>query len=463
MARSCKIGIIGAGVSGLSTAYYLRRARQDLGLELDISLLEQSDRLGGVIRTERSGDLLLEAGPEGWASYKRAASNLIKDLGLSSELLGSNDQHRRTFIARSGGLEAIPDGMTFLSPVEPLAFWRTANISRLGKLRAFLEPFVPRTEGDLSARDFFTRRLGAEFADQLIEPFVAAIFGAEFSKLSVPSAMPELYRAEQRAGSLWKGLRPLAKISLSASVLFSLRGGMSRLTQRLEEELSDITIVRGASNLILKKSHSSLVIKGQDFEDEFDHIVFSTPAHAAAQIAGATCPALESLLTDIPYTSSTLVYLSYKKDEFSNPLDGFGFIVPDQEAHVMDACTWVNRKFDGRCPPDTVLLRSAIHNGRRERPDLSDDDLAHNVHAEIRRFLGINSTPVFHRVFHVRSAIPQLLVGHVARISRIRSTLAGCPGIHLAASYYGGVGVPDCIQTAKDTAHAIVAQVGGQA
>ncbi|MGW8180342.1 MAG: FAD-dependent oxidoreductase, partial [bacterium] len=139
MAKPKRVAIVGAGISGLSTAYYLQKARQESGFELDITMLERSSRLGGVIQTELSGDLLLEAGPEGWASYKRAASNLVKDLGLSSELLGSNDRHRRTFIASGHGLEAIPDGMTFLSPVEPIAFWRTAKISRLGKLRAFME------------------------------------------------------------------------------------------------------------------------------------------------------------------------------------------------------------------------------------------------------------------------------------------------------------------------------------
>jgi oxygen-dependent protoporphyrinogen oxidase len=461
MAEPSRIGIIGGGLSGLTTAYYLKKAGKELGFELDISLLEKSNRVGGVIQTEKIDNLLLEAGPEGWASYKKAAKDLIVDLKLIPELIGSNDEHRRTFIAQKGSLEAIPDGMTFLSPVKPIAFWRTAKISRLGKLRAFLEPFVPATEGDLSARDFFTQRLGREFADRLIEPFVGAIFGADFDKLSVASAMPELHRAEQRAGSLWKGLRPLAKISLSSSVLFSLRSGMSRLPERLLEEVSDITIVTGASSLSLARSQRVVVIKGTGFEGTFDHVVLSTPAYVAARLAEGTCPGLKRLLDDIAYTSSTIVYLAYSKSAFLHPLDGFGFIVPAHEAQVMDACTWVSRKFDERCPSDQVLLRVAIHNGRRERPVLSDDDIVENVHREIKRFMGIGTSPVFHRVFQVRDAIPQLLVGHVNRISSIRSALSACPGIHIAASYFGGVGVPDCIQTAKDTAYSIVAQIDG--
>jgi oxygen-dependent protoporphyrinogen oxidase len=418
--------------------------------------------VGGVIQTEKVDGFLLEAGPEGWASYKRAAKDLIADLELTPELIGSKDEHRKTFIAQESSLDPIPDGMTFLSPVEPLAFWRTAKISRLGKVRAFLEPFVPSTEGDLSARDFFTQRLGAEFAERLIEPFVGAIFGADFTKLSVASAMPELYRAEQRAGSLWKGLRPLAKLSLSNSVLFSLERGMSRLTERLEEKVSDVTIIRGLSDLVLTRAYNLTVLKGTDFEEGFDHIVLSTPAHVTAELIASCCLPLRKLLVDIPYTSSTLVYLAYRKHEFSHPLDGFGFIVPAHEAKVLDACTWVNRKFEGRCPSDFVLLRAAIHNGRRERPELSESDTVERVHREIKRFMGISAAPVFHKVFQVRNAIPQLLVGHVRRTSCIRSALTTCPGIHLAASYFGGVGVPDCIQTAKDVAQAVLAQIDGK-
>ncbi|MGW8178331.1 MAG: protoporphyrinogen/coproporphyrinogen oxidase, partial [bacterium] len=199
--------------------------------------------------------------------------------------------------------------------------------------------------------------------------------------------------------------------------------------------------------------------KGMSYEDRFDHIVLSVPAHAAARIAGTACPDLQSLLHELPYTSSTLVYLAYKKNEFSHPLDGFGFIVPEDEAHILDACTWVSRKFDGRCPPDKVLLRVAIHDGRRERPDLSDAEITRNVHNEIVRFMGISCAPIFQKVFRIRDAIPQLLVGHVERTSRIRSVLESCPGVHLAASFYGGVGIPDCIQTAKRTADAIASAI----
>ena len=461
MATAGRIAIIGAGISGLTTAYYLQKARQDLGLNLDLTLLERNQHLGGVIQTERVSDFLLESGPEGWASYKRAASNLIRELGLTDQLLGSNDEQRRTFIARSGGLEALPEGMTLLAPVEPMEFWRTARISRRGKLRAFMEPFVPRSTGDLSTREFFTRRLGAEFADELVEPFIAAIFGADFNRLSTASVLPELYRSEQRAGSLWKGLRPLAKMSLSTSVLFTLRDGMSYLTQTLEKKLSQIRVVRNVSDLKLQRSGDSLVVKGREFEAAYDQIIFSTPAHATARIAQEVCPDLVPSLTDIPYSSSTLVYLAYKKDEFSHPRNGFGFIVPESEADVLDACTWVDRKFDGRCPPEFVLLRCAIHDGRRKRPNLSDEDLGEHVHQEITRFMGLNCTPVFQRVIRVGQAIPQLLVGHVERIDRIRSALARTPRIHLAASFYSGVGVPDCIQTAKETADAIVAEIGG--
>ena len=460
MAKSSRVGIIGAGISGLSTAYYLQKARQDRRLDLDISLLERTDRLGGVIRTEREENLLLEAGPEGWASYKRAANQLIDELGLKPELMGSNDKIRKTYIARNGGLETIPDGMTFLAPVEPLAFWRTARISSRGKLRAFLEPIIPRSKGDLSTRAFFSRRLGKEFADELIEPFIAAIFGADFDRLSTPSALPELYRCEQKAGSLWKGLRPLAKLSLTRSVLFTLRGGMGRLPERLKETLSDVTIETGLSDLDVDRQNGPWTVRTSEGRTKsFDDLVFSCPAPATSRMLHTIQPRLSSLLDEIPYTSSNLVYLAYEKSAFSHPLNGFGFIVPDQEAEVLDACTWVNRKFDDRCPDGKVLLRCAIHDGRRERPDCTDEELVSRVHTEIGRFLGIDCSPVFHKVYRMPNSIPQLLVGHVKRVESLKSLLEDTPGLHLAASYYSGVGVPDCIQAGKTTAEQIVARL----
>ncbi len=461
MARSMstRVAVVGGGISGLTTAYYLKKASIERGIELDIDLFEKSQRLGGVIRSERVDGMLLEAGPEGWVSYKPSARKLVKDLQLQGEILGSNDHLRRTFIVREGRLTPLPEGMAFLAPVDPVAFWKDAPMSLTGKFRASLEPFVAKSKGELSVGAFFKRRLGREFTDTFVDPLVSAVYGADLEQLSMPVTMPELYRVEQRTGSLWRGLRKLAKMTLSSSVLLSMRAGMSSLVARLGKELQVDRVHLDVKDLRIGFSNGLYELSVEGQKEAFEYLVVCTPAHAAAQILAGACPEIAPLLLEVPYASTSLVYLAYKKDEFSHPLDGFGFIVPSGEARAVDACTWVSTKFDDRCPPERVLLRCAIHDRRRTGLPDSDEAVIERVATEIREILGVSCQPVFERAFHIRGLIPQLLVGHQKRVELIRSKLDSHPGLFLAGSYYSGVGLPDCIRTGQETADKIVADV----
>src|SRR5690606_29859563 len=165
MSRVRRVGIVGGGISGLSAAYYLKKKSSQLQKALQIEVIEREKTLGGVIRSEREGVFLLEWGPEGFVSYKPAATRLVKELGLEDELVGSNDYRRKNYVVLEDELLAYPDGMAFLSPVRLSAFWRTAPLSLRGKLRVFLEPFISPSRGDLSVSEFFERRLGKEFTE----------------------------------------------------------------------------------------------------------------------------------------------------------------------------------------------------------------------------------------------------------------------------------------------------------
>jgi oxygen-dependent protoporphyrinogen oxidase len=180
--------------------------------------------------------------------------------------------------------------------------------------------------------------------------------------------------------------------------------------------------------------------------------VLSTPATAAAEIVEPVSSEAAQVLRQIPYFSTVIVYLAYKRGEFAHPLNGHGFVVPRKEATVIDACTWVSSKFEGRCPPDTVLLRCSIQDGRHKRAEISDQKAVQKVHQELQRVLGITCQPVFTRVLHARKALPQLTLGHAQRMDQISRALKGHPGLFLTGAYFGGVGIPDCIETARRTA-----------
>jgi len=231
---------------------------------------------------------------------------------------------------------------------------------------------------------------------------------------------------------------------------------MSSLINGLTEQLSEISIHRNVVAIQVQWDSSCYRVKSASFEDTFDSLVLSTPASPAAEIVEPVSPETARVLRQIPYFSTVIVYLAYKREEFSHPLNGHGFVVPRKEATVLDACTWVSSKFAGRCPADTVLLRCSIQDGRHQRAEISDQEAVQKVHNELQRILGITCQPVFTRVLHARKALPQLTLGHAQRMDQISRALKGHPGLFLTGAYFGGVGMPDCIETARRTARQAV-------
>ncbi len=463
MAGRLKIAVVGGGISGLASAHFLLQESLDKSLEMDISILERSDRLGGVIRSEKIGSCLLEWGPEAFVSYKPAARELVQRLGLVDNLIGSRDEHRRTYVVGREALEPLPKGMAFLAPVSLKTFWSTASLTRAGKLRASLEPLVGRSQGDPSIRSFFERRLGREFTDRIAEPLVSAIYGGDIGRLSTRSALPLLFQLEQKCGSLWKGFRQgRAGPSASSSPLFlTLRGGMQELVDLLVKSLEEVEIRRNLADLRLSSEAGVFRLRAPGFDDCFDLVVLSTPAVSSAEILGDTNLEASQILRKVPYTSSKIVYLAYKRSEFSHSLDGFGFIVPASEARFIDACTWVSSKFDERCPPDLVLLRCIAHDGRMARAKVTDEQAVSRAHDEVKRLLGASCAPILERVFHHTRVMPQLVVGHGHRMEGLKRALKQTPGLFLAGAFVGGVGIPDCIQTAQRTAEKAAAFAQG--
>ena len=453
------MGIVGGGLSGLAAAYFLTRENAARGLDLEITLLEKSSRVGGVIRSKRVGGFLLEDGPEAFVSYKPAARRLVDELGLGGDLLGSRDDRRKVYVLDRGGLNPLPEGMVFLAPVRRRAFWSTASMSPAGKVRALLEPWIPRTRKDTSVQEFFHRRLGREFTRRVAEPLVSAIYGGDIRHLSMESALPLLYRLEQSHGSLRKGFlqRPLESSSQPLPLFLALRNGMEQLTDALRKRIGGVQIRTGVSGLRLTPvAGGRYRLKGNGFEGVQDVVILSTPAPAASRLLAGLPSEDSSPLSRVPYTSTRIVYLAYKRSEFSHPLNGFGFVAAEGADTVLDACTWVSSKFDERCPPDSVLLRCAVHDGRRRRAAMSEEESVARTHQEIRRILKISCTPTLSYVWEHGPVMPQPVVGHARRLEQIRATLNRFPGIYLTGAFIGGVGIPDCIETSRKVVEKVV-------
>src|SRR6185503_9387530 len=226
-----RVLIIGGGISGLSTAHYLSRAG------IRATIVESRPRLGGVIQTERVEGCTIEAGPDSFLSAKPAAMELIRDLGLERDVIGSNDRERITYVRKHGRLVPLPDGMMMMVPTRvrpvaasPLLSWGT-------KLRMGLELIAPpkARAGDQSVAGFVREHYGQEAVDYLAEPLLSGIYGGDPEQLSLRAVLPRFAELAQQHGSLTRGvLKSRPKNSGSPAPLFrTLKGGLGQLVDAL--------------------------------------------------------------------------------------------------------------------------------------------------------------------------------------------------------------------------------------
>jgi protoporphyrinogen/coproporphyrinogen III oxidase len=429
--------IVGGGISGLSAAYYLSKH----GIRSRI--VEREPRLGGVIQTEHVAGCLLEAGPDSFITFKPWALQLIGELGLRDQVIGSNDHLRATYIWKHGRMVKMPEGLNLMVPAKVLPMITTSLLSWPTKMRMAAEWFrTPRrVNGDRSVSEFVEDHYGREVVDYLTEPLLAGVYGGNSDEMSVQSVLPRFVDWEAKYGSLSRAAKK--EIKAGSGTLFStLKGGLSSLTEELIRQTGSMTeVVRGEAEEVVPGWR--VRVSGRWIEAE--HVVLACPAWQAAKL---TSTELAGLLASIPYTSSTIAALVYNRSEVQHPLNGFGFLVPRVERKSLAACTWMNTKFSYRVPDDKVALRCFMQGN----PDDAED--------EIREKMGITAKPIERRVTRWPLSMAQYTVGHEARVKQIEALLEKTPGLHVAGNAYHGIGIPDCVRMGKAAAERIAAAGG---
>jgi oxygen-dependent protoporphyrinogen oxidase len=461
-----RVAVIGGGITGLAAAHRLvERSHAGAG-PIDVRLFEGSDRVGGVIRTERSDGLVLEAGPDSFLSEKPAALRLCERLGITDRLVGTREEFRRTYVVRDGRLCALPDGFLLMAPTRFWPLLTTPLFSWPGKLRMALDLVLPRGDGgDESLASFVTRRLGREALERVAQPLVGGIYTADPQQLSLAATMPRFLDMERDAGSIiramWRQQRAAARRSADSgarwSLFLSFDGGLQVLVDELTRRLPDSALQLGRPVGTLDK-----LPNGQwrlDGAFDCDAVVVATPAHAAATLLRPLDHQLAADLDGIPYASSATVTLAFRREEIPHPLDGFGFVVPHAERRALLAGTFSSLKYPGRAPAETMLVRAFVGGALRpELVELDDAALTAAVQRELTELIGVRAAPHLVRIARWRRAMPQYQVGHLERIAAIRRRAAAL-GVHLAGNAYDGVGIPDCIRSGEEAADAVADRI----
>ncbi|WP_336885165.1 protoporphyrinogen oxidase [Caldalkalibacillus salinus] len=469
------IVIVGGGITGLSAAFYASKFAQEKQIPVNITLIEKAPALGGKMQTQYRDGFTIERGPDSFLARKRPMIDLIQDLNLTDQLVGTDSKAKKTYILHNGELHRIPAGSVLGIPTAMGPFFKTGLISPAGKLRALMDLIQPKGEhtSDESLGQFLERRLGKEVVQHITEPLLSGIYAGEMSKLSLMATFPQFRSVEQKHRSLILGMKENRKNQTApqdipgvpkGTVFLSLKGGLSSLIKALEQQLSpQVTVLTGQQVSAIQKHgdvqdentadfHPYTVRLDNGTEYQADNVILTTPPPQAATLLAPFD--VGEALQNVYYVSVANVIMAFEKKDIAKPLDGSGFLVPRSEGRHITACTWTSTKWAHSAPEDKVLVRCYVgRRGDESITTLPEDELVKKVRQDMKDLIGLEAEPLFYEVNRWPHAMPQYPVGHVNMVKDVRKKLEQTlPGVFVTGGGYGGVGLPDCVHQGKTVA-----------
>lgn len=454
--------VIGGGITGLAACYRLQREATARDIPLDITLLEASERVGGVIQTEHRDGFLIEHGPDAFISTKPAAKALCEELGIADQFIGTNPKVRRSFVVRNGILHPVPEGFYMMAPGSVMPFLKTPLFSWRGKLRIALDLVIPRRgrDTDEAVAHFVRRRLGTEAFTRMAQPMIGGIYTSDAENLSLKATFPRFLEMEKAHGSIIKALRAQKKQATQTSrdtsgprysLFLSFKSGMQTLTDTLTQALSNSIRLNARVKRVQQTSNGNgwhvALANGDILNAELLCIALPTPK--TSELLKNVSSPLTTKLNTIPYASSATVNLAFHREDVTHALDGMGFVVPATENLSLIGCSFSSVKFGNRAPTDHVLLRAFVGEPTSKR---TEAELIELCQTDLTPLLGLKSTPQFALVRKHPQAMAQYQVGHQDVVSSIEQFTSDLRGLALAGNGYHGVGIPDCIQSGEAAA-----------
>lgn len=442
--------IVGAGISGLSTAWLLR---QDPTIA--VTVLEASPRPGGTAWTERRDGCLFEMGPNGFLDNRTSTVELCHSLGLGA-LHRTNLQGADRFLFLGDRLRRLP--------TTPGEFLRSDILSWRGKIRALGERLVPgrRDTVDESIAAFGRRRIGREATEKILDAVVTGILAGDSELLSLPACFPRLAAMEEEFGSLIRAQGQLAKrrqrtgAPKPGSSLVSPDGGMRTLIEALaERQGSDLHL--GTEITTLEPHSTGWRVSARSRSWQANAVVLACPAGAQAHLLEPIDRAISEEMAAIAYVPAVVAALVYRRSDLAKVPTGFGYLAPQRLKRPVLGVQWSSSVVPGQAPEDQFLLRAILGGWQRgDVLDWEDATIRKTVQEDLRQTLGINAEPNNHFIHRWEKAIPQYHLGHLDRLQRIETRLSAHRGLFLTGNALRGVAINDCTADAQRTAQLIV-------
>lgn len=441
-----RIAIVGAGISGLTTAFYVKRARPDWGL----TIFDAESVPGGTMYTADVEGFRFEAGGNGFLSNKPDSQQLVEDAAADHLLLPSSDLARRRFICKDG-LHPLPES--------PPAFLKTKLIGWPAKLRVAMEPLIPRRKKTTpeTLQQFGYRRLGKGFTDVFLDAMVAGIYATTPDKVSVEAAFPLVVALEREHGGLFRGMLARRKKQAGpGGILMSFKGGVSALIGHLHEAI-DAEWRLGEPVAGVLRQGSRYVLRTPSDTPEFDRVVIASPSYAAAEMVRDLDAGLGKRIGAIDYSPVAVVGLGYR--QLDRELPGLGLLTTTSAKLPVLGVLWDSSIFPDRAPDGGRILRLII--GGQRNPELVDQDeqgLVRTALEGVRATTGMTAVPDVTYVKRWPRGIPSYAPGHIARVDAIFERLASHRGLYLNSNAYRGIAMNDCVRNGRLLAERIVGE-----
>ena len=454
-----KIAVVGGGIAGLTTAYFLSQSEKVKNRNAEIVLLEKEKTAGGCVSTDFEEGFQIERGPQGFLDNSPPTLRLVEELGLSGRLVRAAPESKKRYLYKSGKLLPIPTA--------PPAFLTSSLLSLGGRLRVAAEYFVPpkKSNGEESIFSFASRRIGREAASVLVDALTLGVFAGKAEELSLTACFPKMAEMEREYGGLLKAA--LRKKGASPfgprGTLTNFQGGLTELIKTLETKLEPIMKRRVEVKKILREAGQYRLLTQSPAGEEtlrFERLILSIPSYQTAALVQEVSPELSSWLFQIRFAPVAVVATAFRKDQISQPLDGFGFLVPRKENRPIFGSIWSSAVFPHCAQEGSVILRTFL--GGTIRPELvgqSDLELLSLVTGQLSPLLNIRGAPIHTKIYRYPRAIPQYQLGHLNRLKKIEESQTNFPGLYLTGSSYRGAGINDCIREAERTAASVISSL----
>lgn len=448
-AQQLPIIIIGAGLSGLATAWYLKKKGKK------VTILEASDKIGGVIQTHKKEGFIFEQGPNtGILKYPEVVE-MFEDLKDKCKLTIANEAVKRRFILHKGKWQQLPAGL--------IGGIKTPLFSWYDKFRLLGEPFrKPGNDPDETLADFVKRRMGKSFLEYAVDPFILGVYAGDPELLIPRHALPKLYNLEQEYGSfiggaIKKQMKGTTEREKKATKeVFSVLGGLSGLINALAEEIGHENIQTAQKNINVTPVDRGFRVQSEQTSWTAEQVILTTGAHEIPSLLPWLQRNEQAAFTSLKYARVAEIALGFNHWK-GCPLNGFGGLIPHKEERKLLGALFLSSFLPDRAPEGGALMTLFLGGVRNESlVDLPDEQLKEIVEEEVTDLFDLpDFTPDLFHISRYDHAIPQYGAESEARFATIRSLQKRYPGLYLAGNMRDGIGMADRIKQASDLAESI--------